>query len=335
MMRLMSCWPRAARPAYTSVTAPTTPTSHKTSGTRSNKGCSAGDEIHAGGHHRGRVDQGGDRAGSGHRVGQPHRERQLRRLAGGTDKGQQRHPGQQAGGCARAVSGREQRVEVQRVIVGEQQEYRQGQCRVADAGHHECLAPAPCLVGIPVPMGDEGVGAQAHQLPAQVQEQQVVRHHEEEHSGDEQVEVHVVAPLPIVVRHEMHGEQVDQETYPAGDADHDQAHLVHPEADRGPPVAHRHPGVEGLMEGVCGPSGQPEGAHRQRAHQHRPDGEAGSGSGPQVTSEYGQHRGSGQRAAGDQPQPVAHIGASSGTGVSSRRLRISSSWVTFSRRNAR
>ena len=49
----------------------------------------AGDHVDAGGHHRGRVDQRGDRRRALHRVGQPDVQRDLRALAGGADEEQQ------------------------------------------------------------------------------------------------------------------------------------------------------------------------------------------------------------------------------------------------------
>ena len=52
----------------------------------------AGDQVHPRGHHRRRVHQGRHRRGPGHRVGQPHIQRQLGRLAEGSDHQQERDP---------------------------------------------------------------------------------------------------------------------------------------------------------------------------------------------------------------------------------------------------
>ncbi len=51
----------------------------------------APDQVHPGGHHRGGVDQGADRRGAFHRVGQPDVQRELRALAHGAQKNS--HPG--------------------------------------------------------------------------------------------------------------------------------------------------------------------------------------------------------------------------------------------------
>ncbi len=53
----------------------------------------AGEQEDARGDHGRRVDQRGDRRGAGHGVGQPHEQRQLRRLAGGGEEEQQHDRG--------------------------------------------------------------------------------------------------------------------------------------------------------------------------------------------------------------------------------------------------
>jgi hypothetical protein len=55
------------------------------------------EQVHAGGHHRGRVDEGRHGGGPLHGVGQPHEQRALRTLAGGRDVEEQSDGGRRAG----------------------------------------------------------------------------------------------------------------------------------------------------------------------------------------------------------------------------------------------
>ena len=79
----------------------------------------APDHVHAGGHHRRRMDQRGDRRRAFHRVGQPDVERNLRRLAGGADEQQQRDERQRAEGVSGAQRRRPARdvLEIERAEV--------------------------------------------------------------------------------------------------------------------------------------------------------------------------------------------------------------------------
>ena len=94
----------------------------------------ARDHVDAGRDHGGGVDEGGDRGGAFHGVGQPDVERNLRGFAGGAEDEQEGDGGEEAavpvgiGGDAGEDVG-----EVERAEVGDEQEHREQEAEVADA----------------------------------------------------------------------------------------------------------------------------------------------------------------------------------------------------------
>ena len=90
--------------ASSAVNAPTQAMSVSTSGTSANSGVGAGHHEDAGGHHGGGVDEGGDRRRPLHRVGQPHVQRELGRLADGAQVDQE-HDRRRAPRCGSVPSG--------------------------------------------------------------------------------------------------------------------------------------------------------------------------------------------------------------------------------------
>ena len=75
---------------------------------------------------------------------------------------------------------------------------------------------------VPVPEADEQVRGQAHALPADEQQQVGVGEHEQQHRGDEEVEVGEEAPLVGVVLHVADRVHVDER--PDEGDQHDEAH---------------------------------------------------------------------------------------------------------------
>ena len=72
--------------AKKAVAAPTMATISEREGRAVEEDVGAGDHVDAGGDHRGRVDERGDRRRAFHGVGQPDVERKLRALAGGAEE---------------------------------------------------------------------------------------------------------------------------------------------------------------------------------------------------------------------------------------------------------
>ena len=231
----------------------------------------AGDQVDPGGHHGGRVDQGADRGGARHRVGQPGVQRQLRRLAHRAT--QQQGGGENGQGVADlplAVGGGQQRLDIEGAEFSEQQEQAQGHGSVADAGNHEGLARGAAVGRVPVPEADQQVGADPHALPAQVEQQQVVGHYQQQHGADEQVHVGEIAADRFVFPHELNGIKMDQEAHPGDHRHHHHRESVNIKCDAGCELAHRHPGPEReLAHLAVGQEGASRQRHADRRQAHR------------------------------------------------------------------
>ena len=86
--------------AKIAVSVPMMATASRASGARLKMAIGARHHVDARGHHGRRVDQGRNRRGAFHRVGQPDIQRNLRRLAGRAHQQQQADGGQQPGAGA-------------------------------------------------------------------------------------------------------------------------------------------------------------------------------------------------------------------------------------------
>ena len=103
--------------------------------------------VHAGRHHGGRVDQSRYRRGTFHRIRQPHIKRDLRRLACRTHHQQKGDRGQKSGAISLFRQRRdrlEQRGEVKRVEMLDDQEKRNQKPKVANPVDDECLLTCRC-----------------------------------------------------------------------------------------------------------------------------------------------------------------------------------------------
>ena len=120
-------------------------------------------------HHGGSVDQGRDRRRTFHRVGQPDVQRNLRRLAAGSDQQKQGNGGQQAGPgglCAQGRDPLEDLCEIQRSEVLDQKKQRDQKSEIADAVDDERLLTRRRrrILGEPEP--DEQIRRQARPPPS-------------------------------------------------------------------------------------------------------------------------------------------------------------------------
>ena len=124
------------------------------SGDSANSGVQPRDHVDAGGHHRRGVDQRRDRRRTGHRVGQPDVERDLRRLAGRADaggRGRRRSPAasRQRSRVRNASSFASMPAHGERAHVApEEQEEAEQEARVADAVDDEGLPPGVGVLGL-------------------------------------------------------------------------------------------------------------------------------------------------------------------------------------------
>ena len=183
----------------------------------------AGDEVDAGRHHRGGVDQGGDRGRALHRVGQPRLQRQLRRLRDGAHEQQQRDPvGRVAADRdARATRLPEHRQVVGRVDVVPDHEDRERDPDVADGVHDERLLGGRDRRRALPPEADQEVGREPDHAPAGEQDDEVARQDEQQHREDEEVQVREEAAFLAVAVHVADRVRVDQEADPGDHEQHD------------------------------------------------------------------------------------------------------------------
>ena len=181
----------------------------------------ADDEVDPGGDHGRRVDQRRHRCRAGHRVAEPALQRELRRLAAGTEQEQQAERGDRAlVGLADARVDRREvdlRRTCQNMIM-----IATAESEVTDAVGDERLVGRGRVGRVVVPEADEQVRGQTHALPADVEQQVRVGEDEQQHRRDEEVEVGEEAPLVGVVRHVPERVHVDQR--PDEGDEHDEGH---------------------------------------------------------------------------------------------------------------
>ena len=199
------------------------------------QGVRSHDQVDAGGHHRRRMDQRGDGRRSFHRIREPDVQRDLRGLADGTGEEQQRDRGER--GLGRPGDGRrvrpdaEHRAEVQRSEVHEDQDDPEHHRGVADPGRDERLLRRARGARSLVPEADQQVGAQPDALPAEVEQEVIVREDEDQHEEDEQVQVGEEAFEARIAVHVADRVDVDQGTDAGDDQHHGEGQRIDQERD--------------------------------------------------------------------------------------------------------
>ena len=218
------------------------------------EGRQSSDHVHAGGDHRGGVDEGRNRRRTGHGVRQPDVERDLRRLAGRTDQQQQAHGGRDP----RHRGGESARLTVHLVQVQgrlparreapEEQEHADQERRIADpVGQHRLLAGIG-VRHLAVPEADQQVRAEPDALPADEHHRQRVGQHQDQHRAGEEVQVGEISRQVGVVLHVSDRIEMDEEPDPGDDEDHHGTEGVDAkrQVDRKRP--HRDPRIGAIVE---------------------------------------------------------------------------------------
>ena len=206
-----------------------------------------GNEVDAGVDHGRGVDQGGDRSGAFHSVGQPDVEGELGALADGAAQEQRRD-----GDLPRMGHGAELRedfLHVERADLGPDGHDPEREAHVADSVDQERLLGGDGGAAARIPEADQQVAAQPDQLPAGEHEEEVVRQHQQQHREHEQVQVGEEAPAPRVVLHvaervevDEHPDRGDNQQQARGQRVDEQPH-VGGEADGGDPAPERYAGA--------------------------------------------------------------------------------------------
>ena len=185
------------------------------------------------------MDERADGGRAPHGVRQPGEERALRALAADGKQQEERdgclRPAALHGLGAAAGDGLEEAVVLHGAVVGPDEEDGEGQAQVADPVHHERLLVGRHRARLRGVVADQHVRAEAHAFPPEVQADQVVAHHQDEHAGDEEAhreEEARVARLEVGL-HVLAGVQGDQRGQ-HGDEHHPQeADAVDVEAEVG------------------------------------------------------------------------------------------------------
>ncbi len=92
---------------------------------------------------------------------------------------------------------------MQRAQMVKQQEKAQSHGCIADARNHEGLARGPAVGRVRVPETDEQITAQSDAFPAEIQQQEIVAHHQNQHGADEQVHVGEKTTVVPVFQHKQ------------------------------------------------------------------------------------------------------------------------------------
>ena len=203
----------------------------------------ADEQVDAGGDHRRRVDQRGDRCGAFHRVREPGVEWDLRRL---------RHRAAEEAERDEVHRRRRQRVDVlehaqvlERSRLPDEQDEPERERRVADRIHHERLLRSGHRFRAVVPEADQEVRREADETPAGEQEEEVPRLHEQQHREDEERHVGEVATLLVVAGEVAHRVPDDEPAHARDDQHHRARERVEEDLELDLEVARLEPGVSG------------------------------------------------------------------------------------------
>ena len=140
---------------------------------------------------------------------------------------------------------REDGGELERPGAPDQQDERERERRVADRVHDERLLRRRDGLGTPVPEPDQQVRREPDEAPADEQEEEVPRLHEQEHREDEEGHVREEPALLVVAGHVAHRVPDDQPADPGDDQHHHDRERVDEDLEADLEVARREPRVRG------------------------------------------------------------------------------------------
>ena len=194
----------------------------------------SGHQEHPGRHHRGRMNQGRDRRGALHGVGQPHVQGELGRLGHRAHEHQQAedhgHAVAEAAACHRFLQAGTDLLKAEAAGGPEQAENAQQQAEVPHPiGHEGLLGGVGGAVAV-IPEAHQQVGAHAHQLPEHIDLEQVGADHQAQHRAAEQGQVGEKAHVALVVGHVAVGVHHHQHRDGGHQRQHHRRQGIHPEA---------------------------------------------------------------------------------------------------------
>ncbi|KAG1647606.1 hypothetical protein GQR58_030464 [Nymphon striatum] len=173
-------------------------------------------QVDAGGHHGGRVDQRRYRRWSSHGVGEPDVQREL---CGLTRSAHEHQQGNGGGGAMGDLTG--EHLAVLDAAIGEEgQEGRQHESEVANSVGDEGFLASGGIGFFGEPERDQEVGARTHAFPTKEGQQQVVAKYQHEHGEGEQVQVHEELGEVGIAVHVANRVQVDQRGHASDEQDH-------------------------------------------------------------------------------------------------------------------
>ena len=126
---------------------------------------------------------------------------------------------------------REDGVEVERAVVGDQEEHGEQEAEVADAVDDEGFFAGVGGGVLGEVEADEQVRGEADALPAYEEQEEARGEDQDQHEEHEEVEVGEEAPVAFFMRHVADRVDVDEEADAGDDAEHDEGEVVDGEGE--------------------------------------------------------------------------------------------------------
>ena len=200
-------------------------------------------QEHTGGNHGGGVDECRNRRGPLHCVGQPHIERELRRLAAGANERKERN--RQCGRVRQRWSCFFQGEKVERSESLEGKKHCHHETPVTNAIGNESFLAGHCRRVAGVPEADEEVRTRTNALPTKEGNQHVGAEHQHQHRKDEQVQIEKELGELRVTVHVTDSKHVDEGADTGDEEGHRDRQWVGQEGQVDVEPTRAHPGEKG------------------------------------------------------------------------------------------